>query len=211
MNAKIESNFTYHPPKEGQPEKYEKLRSESKDLAYLIDYLCPDSREKSLAMTKLEEVVFWANAAIARNEQEGLMSVIPCWKPGMSLEEERDVGYQERNLLALRYADGWYYDKDNDWPGWRRVLSLDNGRMCFHIPDEFSVGNLPEVEPCWDGHSTEEKWSRVLITRGICPKCNSILEEVLPDLNHYADNCPERRDKLWKCLNCYEYWAIKNA
>ncbi|WP_459213736.1 Acb2/Tad1 domain-containing protein [Paenibacillus macerans] len=27
----------------------------------------PNSREKSLAMTKLEQSVFWANAGIARN------------------------------------------------------------------------------------------------------------------------------------------------
>lgn len=29
--------------------------------------VCPDTRELSLAMTKLEEAMFWANAAIARN------------------------------------------------------------------------------------------------------------------------------------------------
>ena len=29
---------------------------------------CPDSRELSVALTKLEEAVMWANAAIARNE-----------------------------------------------------------------------------------------------------------------------------------------------
>lgn len=64
----IENNFTYHPPKEGQPEKYAGLRKKVKELAFFIDEICPDSREKSLAMTKLEESVMWANAAIARNE-----------------------------------------------------------------------------------------------------------------------------------------------
>lgn len=66
-NQSIENNFTYHAPKEGQPEKYEQIRSKSKELAYLIDELCPNSREKSLAVTKLEESVMWANASIARN------------------------------------------------------------------------------------------------------------------------------------------------
>lgn len=33
-----------------------------------IDPLCPSSRERSLAMTKLEEAVMWANSAIARNK-----------------------------------------------------------------------------------------------------------------------------------------------
>ena len=64
----ITSAFTYHAPKPGQPEKYTVLREHAKGLAMLINDNCPDSREKSLAMTKLEECVMWANASIARNE-----------------------------------------------------------------------------------------------------------------------------------------------
>lgn len=67
-NNQIENNFKYHAPKDGQPEKYEYLRASAKRFAYEIDNLCPGSREKSLAMTKLEEAVMWANASIARNE-----------------------------------------------------------------------------------------------------------------------------------------------
>lgn len=67
MNNQIENNFMYHKPKEGQNEKYETLRSKAKELAYLIEELCPNSRERSLAFTKLEESVMWANASIARN------------------------------------------------------------------------------------------------------------------------------------------------
>lgn len=67
MNEVIENNFTYHAPKEGQPEKYEEIRKKAKELAYAIDTLCPNSREKSLAMTNLEASVMWANASIARD------------------------------------------------------------------------------------------------------------------------------------------------
>lgn len=63
----IENNFTHHPPKEGQPEKYVNIRETAKTLAYSIDELCPDSEEKSVALMKLEEAVMWANASIARN------------------------------------------------------------------------------------------------------------------------------------------------
>jgi hypothetical protein len=69
MNAQFENNFNYHAPKEGQPEKYETIRATLKAAAYKIDELCPNSREKSLAVTKLEEAMFWANAAIARSEE----------------------------------------------------------------------------------------------------------------------------------------------
>jgi hypothetical protein len=64
----IENAFQYHAPKPGQPEKYEALRSKAKELAYLINDSCPNSRERSLAMTQLEQSVMWANASIARNE-----------------------------------------------------------------------------------------------------------------------------------------------
>ena len=67
MNQIIENNFMYHAPKDGQAEKYEAIRSKAKELAYLIDEMCPGSREKSLAMTKLEECVMWANASVARH------------------------------------------------------------------------------------------------------------------------------------------------
>lgn len=59
--------FTYHAPKDGQPEKYVKLRDTAKELAFLICELTPVSREQSLALTKLEESIFFANAAIARH------------------------------------------------------------------------------------------------------------------------------------------------
>jgi hypothetical protein len=69
MNAEeIEKRFTYHAPKENQPLRYEQIRSVAKDFAVLLNNLCPESREKSLAFTALEEAVMWANAAIARNE-----------------------------------------------------------------------------------------------------------------------------------------------
>lgn len=67
-NPQIENSFKYHSPKEGQPEKYTSIREKAKELAYLIDEVCPNSREKSVAITNLETAVMWANASIARNE-----------------------------------------------------------------------------------------------------------------------------------------------
>jgi hypothetical protein len=64
----IEKRFTYHRPKENQPDRYEAIRDNGKSFALLINAMCPESREKSVALTKLDEVVMWANAAIARNE-----------------------------------------------------------------------------------------------------------------------------------------------
>lgn len=66
VSVDIIKRFTYHPPKEGQPLTYEQIRDTAKSFAMLLAGLCPESRERSLALTKLEEVVFWANASIAR-------------------------------------------------------------------------------------------------------------------------------------------------
>ncbi len=68
MNNKIEAAFTYHTPEHGQAEKCAEIRSKAKEFAYMITQLVPDSREQSLAITKLEECVMWANAGIARNQ-----------------------------------------------------------------------------------------------------------------------------------------------
>jgi len=65
---RIENDFTYHPPQGDQAERYVKIRDAAKELALLIARNTPDSREQSVAFTKLEECSFWANAAIARNE-----------------------------------------------------------------------------------------------------------------------------------------------
>ena len=67
--ATLLNNFTYHPPFGDQPQRYIKLRDAAKTVAELFLELCPSSRERSLAMTNLEQAVFWANAAIARNEK----------------------------------------------------------------------------------------------------------------------------------------------
>lgn len=66
-NLDLDTRFTYHPPKPGQPEIYKQLRDTAKEFAKSIEALAPPCREQSLAITHLEEVVFWANAAIARH------------------------------------------------------------------------------------------------------------------------------------------------
>lgn len=68
MIEDLENRFKHHPPKNAEvASAHEDVRSCCLVLARLIDDAAPDSREKSLAVTKLEEVMFWANAAIARN------------------------------------------------------------------------------------------------------------------------------------------------
>ena len=57
----------FHP---GTPETaplYQANREGAIDLAMDWDFRLPDSREKSLALTAIQEALMWANAAIATN------------------------------------------------------------------------------------------------------------------------------------------------
>lgn len=63
----IDNSFTYHAPTAAQIPLYGQLRDEAKKLAHTILAACPASRERSLAITKLEEAVMWANKSIACN------------------------------------------------------------------------------------------------------------------------------------------------
>ena len=69
MNEKIEKSFTAIPPTPFDLERFNQIRDKGKALALLIDINCPDSREKSLAITKIEEAVMWANKSISVNER----------------------------------------------------------------------------------------------------------------------------------------------
>lgn len=62
----LRRRFTYHAPRGDEPERYELLRGEGRELAELIVELVPAGREQAVALTKLEEVVMWANAGVAR-------------------------------------------------------------------------------------------------------------------------------------------------
>lgn len=64
----LKSRFTYHPPKDDQPARYEAIRAKALELALLIVNSTRHSREQSTALTHLESAVMFANAAIARNE-----------------------------------------------------------------------------------------------------------------------------------------------
>jgi hypothetical protein len=67
-NKRLDTDFVHHAPRGDQPQRYQLLRDAARTLAQLILENSPRSREQSLALTKLEETMFWANASIARNE-----------------------------------------------------------------------------------------------------------------------------------------------
>lgn len=68
-SEEIDKRFDHHPPSPRKVERHAHIRKEFKLLAITLNAL-PESREKSVAMTHLEDGLMWANAAIARNPIE---------------------------------------------------------------------------------------------------------------------------------------------
>lgn len=64
----LANRFAYHPPKDAVTMDYHaSVREYCLDLAGDLNDILPESREKSLAITHLEQTMMWANAAIARH------------------------------------------------------------------------------------------------------------------------------------------------
>lgn len=65
--ADIDNRFDFHPATTAEKRgEHGSIREACKALAHTINASVPPGREKSLAITQLEQAMFWANAAIAR-------------------------------------------------------------------------------------------------------------------------------------------------
>ena len=64
----IANRFNFRPATtEEKRDEHPSIRQACRRLADELNERLPEGREKSLAITHLEEVMFWGNAAIARN------------------------------------------------------------------------------------------------------------------------------------------------
>lgn len=66
--------------------------------------------------------------------------------------------------MASMYPSGW--NDDPAEPDWKvMTVQTPRGQMCWHIsPDDMDLfEGLPLITPKpWDGHTTEEKYARLL-------------------------------------------------
>lgn len=66
--ADLNNRFTYHAPVTPETaDAHTAVRARCSELAHWLNTVCPDGRELALAITSLEGVMTWANAAIARH------------------------------------------------------------------------------------------------------------------------------------------------
>lgn len=92
LHRRVENDFTYHAPHGNQADRYNRLRLQARHFAHLIIDQTPVSREQSLALTALEQAIFQANAAIARNEKAGdPQPEIGQWENAITLYSKADL------------------------------------------------------------------------------------------------------------------------
>lgn len=65
--VEIERRLGFHPGTPDTAPLYEANRALAKSVASAWDQNLPDGREKSLALTALQEALMWANASVACN------------------------------------------------------------------------------------------------------------------------------------------------
>lgn len=63
--------FTFHPANTAaKAMAHEAIRERCRQLAHWFNDELPDGREKSIVVTKLEEVMYWANAGLSRSSEQ---------------------------------------------------------------------------------------------------------------------------------------------
>lgn len=70
-SGEINHRFSFHPAlSETRRRNHDWIRGLCSDLAHNLSSVLPVGRESAQAIAKLEEVMFWANAALARARDE---------------------------------------------------------------------------------------------------------------------------------------------
>ena len=64
--AALDHNFKHHAPDADAITCHESVRAAAREMTVRVLSVAEPSRERSLALTKIEEAMMWANAAIAR-------------------------------------------------------------------------------------------------------------------------------------------------
>ena len=78
LHRRIDWNMTNHAPTGEQvTDRFEALREFAKSFAHAIVDLCPDGRDRDLALTHAEDALMRAVAAIARNQDAMVASLMP--------------------------------------------------------------------------------------------------------------------------------------
>lgn len=66
-NEEIQNRVTFHAPSPAGVERHRALSEAAAAFMAVVEAQVPDGREKSLALTNVEQAKMWASAGVARN------------------------------------------------------------------------------------------------------------------------------------------------
>lgn len=131
-----------------------------------------DTRERAIALL---------NDELAESKSNFEVAVVAGNNCATELEAAKEGAYKERNhcvayIARLAFMFGWKVGKalhpesDETWEkDWRHILFIDSpgGQLSWHFHDSewepLGLDALPDYDGEWDGHTTEEKYARMLI------------------------------------------------
>lgn len=70
MDIEFQFNSQTIDPESTAGHHMQAVRLHAIEFAHMIDMFCPESREKSLALTNLEQSLMWATKSISHNPEE---------------------------------------------------------------------------------------------------------------------------------------------
>lgn len=70
----IDKPYAYHKPSSDGLDKINKLREKFSEVEALIKEVCPDSRQRSIAITNNEQTAMWAIKAVVFNDPQSEVS-----------------------------------------------------------------------------------------------------------------------------------------
>lgn len=73
----LHKTFAHHTPTPDGLDRIARLRIGMSWMMELIIQVCPESRERACALTRLDEVAMWANKAVACNDPNAVVDTNP--------------------------------------------------------------------------------------------------------------------------------------
>lgn len=71
----IDKAYAYHKPSESGLERITDLRVGFSHLRRVVELLCENSRERSIALSRLEEAAMWAIKSVVFNDPDSMVSL----------------------------------------------------------------------------------------------------------------------------------------
>lgn len=98
--ADIDQRFNYHLSDEDRVVTLDYVRGQCAHIAHCLDEVLPPGREKSLALTKLEETLMWSNASISKTAPQPVGTVRSAVISVQPVNEAELVGHSDDTAHA---------------------------------------------------------------------------------------------------------------